>query len=210
MNESRHAYEWVMVHMWMRQTQVQPYRCIVDLYQWVMSHITESRHAYIWVTPHVWKSHVTHMNMSCHMVHVWISHVTCLNESCNAYLCGVAQSEPYDIYIYIYIYMYIYIHIYIYIYIYVYVYTYKYMYICIYIYVHMHIYTASESHADWAKWLDSRNMYMSHITRVNESWYTYKCVMSYVWMTQGIHANESHAGPAKWLHRFSQMVAQDL
>ena len=51
-----------------------------------VTHLNESCHNK-WVMSHIWKSHVTHLNQSCHnkwvMSHIWMSHVTHLNESCH-------------------------------------------------------------------------------------------------------------------------------
>ena len=61
MNESCHAYEWVMSHIW-------------------MSHVTqvllELSRMYEWVTSHIWMSHIAS---------IWMSHVTHVNESWQIY-----------------------------------------------------------------------------------------------------------------------------
>ena len=51
-----------------------------------------------WVMSHIWRSHVTHMNESCHtyewvMSHMWRSHVTHVKESRHTYECGRASNN---------------------------------------------------------------------------------------------------------------------
>ena len=65
MQESCHAYKWILSHIWISQ----------------VTHMNKSCHTYEWVMSHVWMSHGTHMNESCQthewvMSHVWMSHVT--------------------------------------------------------------------------------------------------------------------------------------
>ena len=77
MNESCHAYEWAMSHVWMSHaTRMKALRashtCLwvhaislnvpCHAYAWVTSHIlNELCHAYAWVTSHILKIHVTDM-----------------------------------------------------------------------------------------------------------------------------------------------------
>jgi len=64
-------------------------------YEWVMSHIQMSHVTHMNVSCHLWlRLHVTHMNESCHtyewvMSHIWMSHVTHMNESCHKWICHV-------------------------------------------------------------------------------------------------------------------------
>jgi len=67
------SLDCVMSHVWMSYNHT---------YEWVVQHVNDS-----W---HIWKSHVTHMNESCHthewvMSLTWISHVTYMDASCHAY-----------------------------------------------------------------------------------------------------------------------------
>jgi len=110
MNETCHAYEWVMSHIWISHvTHISsshgPFRCFVCVYAWVTSHI--------------WMSHVAHMNSSCHtfphptnpfiassvymnesrhtyewvMLHIWISHVANISSSHESFHCFVYVCE---------------------------------------------------------------------------------------------------------------------
>jgi len=65
LNESCHAHEWVLTHIWMSH----------------VTHTNESCRTYEWVMTHTWVSRVTHMNESCHtcdgvMSHIRMSHDT--------------------------------------------------------------------------------------------------------------------------------------
>jgi len=79
MNESCRTYEWVMVHIWMRQ--------VVHINEMSHdAHMNESRHTYKWVVLLIWMSHVASMNESwcnceCVMLHISIKHGAHLNES---------------------------------------------------------------------------------------------------------------------------------
>ena len=78
MNESRHTYEWVTSHIWMRH--VAHMNESHHTYEW------DTSHTYEWVTSHIWMSHVTRTNESRHTYewvtsHTWMSHVTHANES---------------------------------------------------------------------------------------------------------------------------------
>ena len=57
-DESWHASEWVMAHIWMRH----------------VTHMNESWHTHEWVMAHIWMSHVAHMDESCHTYECVISH----------------------------------------------------------------------------------------------------------------------------------------
>ena len=59
MDESYHAYEWVMSREYMR---------------------------YEWVTSHIWQRYDAHQCVLIVMAHMWMSHVTHMNESCYAYI----------------------------------------------------------------------------------------------------------------------------
>jgi len=83
MNESRRTYEWVTLHTWM--SHVAHMNESRRTYAWVtFTYTNESCHTckrvmpqaceyaqirifvYEWDTSHTWKSHVTHINDSCH------------------------------------------------------------------------------------------------------------------------------------------------
>ena len=60
------------------------------LYVWFMSHIWDIK----WVVSHIWRIHVAHSFYMWHessicvtrfLSHIWISHVTHMNESCHTY-----------------------------------------------------------------------------------------------------------------------------
>jgi len=58
-----------------------------------VTHMNESCHTYVGVMSHILMSHVTHMNELCHtyewvMSHIWMSHVLQMNESCLTYECS--------------------------------------------------------------------------------------------------------------------------
>jgi len=92
MYESRHAYVWVMSHIWMGHVTHVYESC--HIYEWVpahicMSHVTHTNHSCHtceWVMSHIWMGHVTHMHESCHTSsHIWMGHVTHMHESCHTY-----------------------------------------------------------------------------------------------------------------------------
>jgi len=102
MNEPCHAYEWVVSGIWMS--------CVTHIneschaYKWGMSciwmrhvtHMNESCHAYKWVMSRIWMSHFTHMNESWHTYKwgkpcIWMSHVAHTNEACHAYEWGMSR-----------------------------------------------------------------------------------------------------------------------
>jgi len=75
LNESCHAYEWVMSHM--------NESCLI----W-MSHVT---YEWICVTWLIHKWHVIYMtNESCITHRIWMSHVTHMNESCLIWMSHVS------------------------------------------------------------------------------------------------------------------------
>jgi len=79
MNESCHAYKWVMSQIWMSHVTHMNASCLT--YEWIMSHI--------------WMSQVTHMNESCHtqdwvIAHVRIYHVTQLT----SFLLSARERAP--------------------------------------------------------------------------------------------------------------------
>jgi len=94
MNESWHTYEWVMYFkselkklkpVWM--SHVTHMTELWHTYEWVVAHIWMSHGTKEWVMAHMWMSHGTHMNESWHtyewvMAHIWMRHVTRINESC--------------------------------------------------------------------------------------------------------------------------------
>jgi len=88
----RHAYDWVMSHIWtckcgalhIRISPVTHMNKLNYTYEWAMFHTNQSFHTYEWVMSHIWFSHVAHMIESCHtyeraMSHIWIGHVTHMN-----------------------------------------------------------------------------------------------------------------------------------
>jgi len=102
MNESCHASEWVMSHIWMilvthrmRYVTQMNESCHISH----IRHMQESRHAFDWVMSHILMSHVINMDESCQtndqydwvilhirryeygIPHNWRSHVTHLRES---------------------------------------------------------------------------------------------------------------------------------
>jgi len=78
MNESCHAYEWVMSHIWMRHVT---HRMSHVIRINASCHTYESCHKYECVMSHIWMRHATHLNESCHtyecvMSRIWMRHVT--------------------------------------------------------------------------------------------------------------------------------------
>jgi len=107
----------------------------------------------------------TYINIYAHIyiyIHICIYVYVCV------YIC---------IYLWMYCHICIYIHTYVYmnmsVYIYVYVCIYLYTYICICICMYISIYLNICS--------ESRHIWMSHITHVNESRHTYKWVVPHIW-----------------------------
>ena len=122
MNESCHAYEWVVSHTWIRHTTrvrlesrfyitckyVMLHNCYTI--ESVMLHINESCHVWMnrltrqWVVSHLachtyeWVMSRMNMNESCHMYqwvmsHVWMSQVASMNESCLVWISHVAYER---------------------------------------------------------------------------------------------------------------------
>jgi len=55
-----------------------------------VTHLNESCHTSEWVILHIWMIHLTHLNESCHtsewvMSHIWMIHVTHVQESCHTF-----------------------------------------------------------------------------------------------------------------------------
>ena len=80
----------------MKQNAKHP-RNIVDFLEFWRSlifffwQVSETSKRLGWGMSHIWKSHVAHMNESCHtyewvMSHIWMSRVTHMNESCHTYV----------------------------------------------------------------------------------------------------------------------------
>jgi len=105
-NESCHAWAWVMSHMYQ---SCYTYESVMS-HMWVLSHVStshvththqscstyESVMSHIWVMSCVWTSHITHTHQSCStyesvMSHIWVmscvwtSHVTHTHPSCSTY-----------------------------------------------------------------------------------------------------------------------------
>ena len=97
-NESRHTYESVRSHMWMRHPPIEIFlRPPSESCHTHVTRMSESCHTHEWVISHVWVSHVTHMSESCHtnelvMSHAWASHVTRMSESCHKYVTRISES----------------------------------------------------------------------------------------------------------------------
>jgi len=109
-NESWHAYEWVMAHVWMSHgTRMNE---SWHTYEWVVSHVcgmsliymydTQMQHrvclqALVHETHHMYERVKSHVCMSsfrtCEwgMSHIWMSHVTHVNETCHKYEWGMSQ-----------------------------------------------------------------------------------------------------------------------
>jgi len=67
--ESRHTYEWVLSHIWMRH----------------VTRVNELCHTYTWVISHIWMSHATYMNESCIGMSFWSHIQMCVMT--HAYVC---------------------------------------------------------------------------------------------------------------------------
>jgi len=89
MNASRHTYERVMSHIWMRHVTLLRYL-------WCAGHV------WSW-SCHIWLCHLSRMNVSCHAYKWVMSHMnlsrTCAiglvrvvpdNESCNIWICHLS------------------------------------------------------------------------------------------------------------------------
>ena len=172
--------------------------------------VDESCHTCGWVMSHIWMSHVTRVDESCHtcgwvMSHVGIRHI---NESrpylwqvsCLTHVGGMSliYMRMHDM-------------------------TYSYVchdsFICVPWLIHMcdmtHSYVWHESdlyvdthmqlhvslqlpvHASCA-WVMA-HVWMSHGTRMNESWHTYEWVMAHVWMSHGTRMNQRCRMCAAWV-----------
>jgi len=88
MNESCHAYKWVMSRIWMSH----------------FTHMNESWHTYKWGKPCIWMSHVAHTNEACHayewgMSRIWMRHIThgwvisLRSESCHIWWLATKKEE---------------------------------------------------------------------------------------------------------------------
>ena len=102
MNESWHAYEWVMAHI--RTSHGTHMNESWHTYECVMAHVylshgtylNESWHTYEWAKAHIWMSNGTHMNKSWRiyklvMAYILTSHGTHMNESWHTYEWVIAH-----------------------------------------------------------------------------------------------------------------------
>jgi len=101
LNETCHAYDWVLLLMRMRSVMSRRWMSHVTpvneschtrerVMERVMSHTWASHvihmhemYTYEWVMPLIWMNHVTS--------HIWMSHVTHMNESCHTYDWGMSH-----------------------------------------------------------------------------------------------------------------------
>ena len=141
-------YEGVMSHIWMSHDTYMTVWCDTDTSIWVLQlELTDRR------------SHVTHMNESCHvyrlvMSHVWRSHVTHMNESWHIHDCvmyigtsvWMLRLEPTDK--------------------------------GVMSHIWMSPVTYSNESCHTCEWVMS-HIYMRHVTHINESCHAYGCVMRY-------------------------------
>jgi len=197
MNESRHAYEWVMSHMWMRHVTHVDESC--HAYEWVMSrlrmsHVTltnESCHTYEWRfhththlnralndclaneiwSCHTWMSHVTHEWVMSHMnesCHTWMSHVT--HEWVMSHMCVQLNRK-----------------------------LIQKLDDCLAngIWVMSHM---TQSHHTY-NWVTS-HIWTSHVTHMNKSCHTYEWVMSHIWVSHVTHMCVAET----WLHQKAERL----
>jgi len=122
MDESRHAYECVILQVWKGRGTRKDCVCAwrpggnVSLEERVLKgakhcparqtltkHMNESCHTHECVMSNIWMGHViyerfmSYMDESCHecvMSHVWMRHVTHVNESCHTWISGVTHMNP--------------------------------------------------------------------------------------------------------------------
>ena len=192
MNESWHAYEWVMGHIWKLATWAST-SIIVVLYEWAMAH-TYMRHGiYTYeCEPHKWMSHGTYI-FECVMSHMWMLStwadtgwrrlIGCLNlhvifrKRATMYRAllrtmhyqnkaSYGSSPPCSAIVVLKVF--------------------------IYKWVMAHVWMSHDTHVNDSCHTYERvraHMWMRHGTRMNESWHTYEWVVAHVWMRHGTFMN---------------------
>ena len=183
MNESCHAYEWVVSRIWMcdgaqKNVSCHAYECVMShIWMCHATHMNVSCHTYECVVSHLRMCRVTHLNVwwhtyECVVSHIWMCHVTHTNVSCHTYECVMSHMN-----------------------------------------VSRHTYECAMSHIcrscavrhtyEWGM----SHIWMSYVARMHESRHAYECIMSQIWTSHVIHMKSYGAQTDESCHTYRWVMS---